>query len=60
MPQLDASASWEEGVNELSSRFIRPAGFHILRVSRLPYLCQGDPASPFYALDDAVLVLQPA
>ena len=48
------------GVNQVSSRVIRPAGFHILSVSRLPYICQGDPASPFYALDDAVFVLQVA
>ncbi len=55
--QLDAHATWEQGVNEISHRVIRPAGFSILRVSRAPYLCQGDTGSAFYALDDALFVL---
>ena len=57
--QLDAHSSWEQSVNEISSRVIRPAGFRILRVSRAPYLCQGDTGSAFYALDDALFVLSP-
>jgi hypothetical protein len=38
--QLDPSAGWEESVASLSSLVLEPAGFNILKISRVPYLCQ--------------------
>jgi hypothetical protein len=54
---VDARAGWEESVKQLNSRVIEPAGFKIQKISRVPYLCQGDPGAPVYILDDAVFVL---
>lgn len=53
-----SAASWEEGVSLLWSEVLRPLGYAPLAVSRLPYLCEGDMNSEYFALDDVVLVLQ--
>eukprot|EP00277_Geminigera_cryophila_P019053 CAMPEP_0179447048 /NCGR_PEP_ID=MMETSP0799-20121207/30775_1 /TAXON_ID=46947 /ORGANISM="Geminigera cryophila, Strain CCMP2564" /LENGTH=300 /DNA_ID=CAMNT_0021237263 /DNA_START=160 /DNA_END=1062 /DNA_ORIENTATION=- len=55
---LNPRAQWEEAVKELSSLVLQPAGFEILKISRVPYLCQGDASSSVYTLDDAVFVLR--
>ena len=57
--QLDAGARWEVGVRQLASLVLEPAGFRVVKVSRAPYLCQGDTGSSFYVLDDALFVLAP-
>ena len=54
---LDPNASCEAAVQQLAARVLKPAGFKILKVSRVPYLCQGDTGSALYALDDAIFVL---
>jgi SAM-dependent methyltransferase len=51
-------ASFEEAVTHMIEDVLRPAGFRVCSVSRVPYLCQGDVNAAFYTLDDAVLVMQ--
>ncbi|XP_069113889.1 LOW QUALITY PROTEIN: protein-L-histidine N-pros-methyltransferase-like [Argopecten irradians] len=36
----------------------KPAGFEVVKFSRLPYLCEGDMHQSFYMLQDAVFVLK--
>ena len=55
---LDRNASWESSVVSMWDLVLRPAGFELEAVSRVPYLSQGDGQSPVYALDDAILVLR--
>lgn len=40
--------------------FFEPAGLEVLRISKVPYLSQGDLASPYYVLPNAVFVLRRA
>ena len=54
--QLD----WEQAVEFLVRDVVTPAGLRVRAVSRLPYLSEGSTARPYYALDDAVLVLSAA
>ena len=55
---LACDATWEEGVSVLWNEVLLPLGYAPLAVSRLPYLCEGDLHSDFYALDDVILVLR--
>jgi SAM-dependent methyltransferase len=48
---------WEEGVCDLVSEVLQPLGFSLMSLSKLPYLCEGDLHSDFFALQDAILVL---
>ena len=57
---LDPFAGWEESVNQLAKQALGPTGLEIVRVARVPYLCQGDMETPYYSLDDAVFVLKAA
>lgn len=57
--QLNPRASWEDSVAAFCSLVLEPAGFEIRKISRVPYLCQGDPACNVYMLDDAIFVLAP-
>lgn len=49
--------TFEQQVASAISNVFEPAGFHVERWSRLPYLCEGDLNQAFYWLDDAVFVL---
>ncbi|XP_070574202.1 protein-L-histidine N-pros-methyltransferase-like isoform X2 [Ptychodera flava] len=49
---------WEEQVTALIDNVFTPAGFTVLKFTRLPYLCEGDLHSPYYVLDDALFVLK--
>lgn len=55
---LPPDGSWEESVCLLWELMLRPLGFELDALSRLPYLSDGDVSSPVYALDDAVFVLR--
>ena len=50
--------SWELGVSSLWADVLAPLGYTPLAASRVPYLCEGDMSTDYYALDDAVLVLR--
>lgn len=51
------SGKWEEGVCELVKDVLQPLGFSLVSVSKLPYLCEGDLHTDWFALQDIVLVL---
>lgn len=48
--------SWEKSVVSLVENVIQPLGFVVEKVSRVPYLSQGDSYQPLYKLDDVILV----
>lgn len=49
-------ATFEAYTAKLCLDFLQPLGLHIERVSRAPYLCQGDVDQPLHVLDALVLV----
>ncbi|MCP9256825.1 Methyltransferase-like protein 9 [Dirofilaria immitis] len=51
--------TFEEQASSLVTDVLEPAGFELLKWSKLPYLCEGDFRRPFYHLDDAVFLLRP-
>ena len=53
---LTSSGSWETGVNQLYERVLRPSGFKVERLARVPYISEGDHRNGAYILDDAVFV----
>lgn len=59
---IDISAShvWEVQLQSFLSNVIQPAGFELVRWTRLPYLCEGDFTQSFYYLNDIVMVLRVA
>lgn len=50
--------TFEEQSRSLVRDVFEPAGFSLVRYTRLPYLCEGDLESSFYVLDDAVFLLK--
>lgn len=50
--------SFEEQCISLVRDVFEPAGFSLVRFTRLPYLCEGDLECSFYVLDDAVFLLK--
>jgi hypothetical protein len=53
-------ASFEASLSALVERAIVPAGFELLSVSKVPYLCRGDMRRAYYVLTDAIIVCKPA
>ena len=53
-------ATFEAAANVLLTNVLEPAGFTLVRLSRVPYLCRGDLRQPYYVLSDAVFVLRVA
>ncbi|XP_066934002.1 protein-L-histidine N-pros-methyltransferase-like [Clytia hemisphaerica] len=49
----------EEQIVSLHDDVFVPAGFDVVRFTRLPYLCEGDLNHDFFALNDVVFVLKP-
>jgi len=45
-------------LNSIIRDVIKPAGFQVIRWTKLPYLCEGDVHKPFYKLDDFVFLLK--
>ena len=54
-----STGSWETGVESLWANLIKPSGFDLLKLSRVPYISEGDHKFGAYVLDDAVFVLRP-
>lgn len=50
--------SWEVGVSSLWRDVLRPLGYSPLAVSRVPYLCEGDMNTDYFALDDVLFALK--
>jgi SAM-dependent methyltransferase len=47
-------------VQSLVDNVVKPAGFDVVRWTRVPYLCEGSASHQYYALDDVVLVMRPS
>ncbi len=61
LPQLetliDTYKNWEESVNVLVSGF-KDLGFSVEKISRVPYLSEGNYYQKIYSLDTAVFILK--
>lgn len=57
---LDPNGNWETGVNAIWETVLKPCGFALERVARVPYISEGDQKHGAYILDDAVFVLSKA
>ncbi|CAH8583231.1 unnamed protein product [Schistosoma turkestanicum] len=55
---INDSELWEIQLSSLIKNILTPANFHVVRWTRLPYLCEGDFSKSFYYLNEIVLVLQ--
>ncbi|CAD6187388.1 unnamed protein product [Caenorhabditis auriculariae] len=51
--------TFEEQAHSFMVHELLPAGFKIVRFTKLPYLCEGDMGEPYYHLHDAVFLLEP-
>jgi len=49
----------EQQIQSLHDNVFRPAGFDVVRFTRLPYLCEGDLNTDFFVLNDIVFALKP-
>lgn len=54
----NSSRRFEDAVEHMIADVLKPAGFSVRCVSRVPYISQGDMRSPFYVLDNALFVLE--
>ncbi|CDW52912.1 methyltransferase protein 9 [Trichuris trichiura] len=52
--------TFEDQLKNVIVQLFSPAGFHVERFTRLPYLCEGDMRFNFYMLSSAVLLLKVA
>ena len=52
------TSAWEYGVRDLYENVLKPSGFHIEAIARVPYICEGDHLAGAYVLDDSVFVLR--
>lgn len=57
---LDPNGPWELGVNAIWKNVLKPSGFIVDRLARVPYISEGDQKHGAYILDDAVFVLSKA
>ncbi|CAF2045488.1 unnamed protein product [Rotaria magnacalcarata] len=48
----------EEQINEIVSNIFQPLGFRVKKITRLPYLCEGDMERSYYFLSDYIFVLE--
>jgi cyclopropane fatty-acyl-phospholipid synthase-like methyltransferase len=48
----------EEQINEFIVNVFQPLGFRVKKLSRLPYLCEGDMERSYYFLSDYIFVLE--
>ncbi|CAF2649103.1 unnamed protein product [Rotaria sp. Silwood2] len=48
----------EEQINEFILNVFQPLGFRLKKLSRLPYLCEGDMERSYYFLSDYIFVLE--
>ena len=52
------TAAWEYGCRDLYENVLKPSGFEIEKISRAPYVSEGDHLAGAYVLDDVVFVLR--
>ena len=52
------TSAWEYGVRDLYENVLKPSGFHIEAIARVPYICEGDHLAGAYVLDDCIFVLR--
>ncbi|CAK9023281.1 unnamed protein product [Durusdinium trenchii] len=57
---LSRNAIFEYAMEEIWLSVLKPMGFHLQAVARVPYLCKGDLFANVYVLDDAIFVLSRA
>lgn len=48
--------SWEHAANTLEADLLRPLGYDVRALSRVPYLCRGGKRQPVVQLDDALFL----
>ena len=48
----------EEQIHSLVTSIFQPLGFHLRKLTRLPYLCEGDIERSYYFLSDYLFVLE--
>lgn len=48
----------EEQINEFISNVFQPLGFRLKKLTRVPYLCEGDMERSYYFLSDYIFVLE--
>lgn len=48
----------EEQINSLITHLFQPLGFHLLKFTRLPYLCEGDLERSYYFLSSYIFILE--
>lgn len=51
-------ATFEQSLEKLVANVLVPAGFEVLRWTKVPYLCEGSTTHRYYKLDDAVMLLR--
>ncbi|CAL2050181.1 unnamed protein product [Caenorhabditis brenneri] len=51
--------TYSEQAHSMIVNVFQPAGFEVVRWTRLPYLCEGETHYPVYYLPDAVFLLKP-
>ncbi|KHJ94828.1 DREV methyltransferase [Oesophagostomum dentatum] len=51
--------TFEEHASSLVENEFIPAGFELVKWTKLPYLCEGDFNKPYYLLSDALFLLRP-
>ncbi|VDM31610.1 unnamed protein product [Hydatigera taeniaeformis] len=57
--EVSKSRAWEVQFDSFLTNVLQPAGFELLRWTRVPYLCEGDFSRSFYSLNDIVMVVKP-
>jgi hypothetical protein len=52
-----SAADFETSLTALYEKVLKPEGFQLQSVSRLPYLSEGEYDCPLFTLDDGIVVL---
>ena len=52
-------ASFEASLSALLLNNILPIGLEVERITKVPYLCQGDHNAPYYVLANAIIICRP-
>lgn len=57
---VSKSRAWEVQFDSFLTNVLQPAGFDLIRWTRVPYLCEGDFSRSFYSLNDVVMIVKPS
>ncbi|CDS37367.1 methyltransferase9 [Echinococcus multilocularis] len=60
MMEVSKSRAWEVQFDSFLTNVLQPAGFDLIRWTRVPYLCEGDFSRSFYSLNDVVMIVKPS